>query len=92
MVFVLQTLQLIYAIEMKYVRKIQGKTKIERIRFNAVRIGLGIIPLEEKKELAELRDIGGVDIMGVASHLPGKIERKLRASKEENKRLGWEGY
>jgi len=51
-------------------------------------LGLGIFPLEEKKELAELRDFGRVVTMEVASNLPGKIERKLRASKKETKRLG----
>jgi len=73
---------------MRYVRKIQRKTKTGRIRFYTMGLGLGIFPLEEKKELAELRDFGRVVTMEVASNLPGKIERKLRASKKETKRLG----
>jgi hypothetical protein len=73
---------------MRCVRKIQEKTKIERIRYYKMRIGLGIIPLIEKKKLANLRDFGRVVIMGVVSNLPGKTERKLRASKKDTKRLG----
>jgi hypothetical protein len=33
---------------MRYVGKIQWKTKMERIRYYTMRIELGIIPLEEK--------------------------------------------
>jgi hypothetical protein len=76
MVFVLQKQQSIYAPELRYVRKIQRKNKTDRIRNYTMGIGLGIIPLEEKKQLADLRDFGGVVIMGVASDLPGKIERQ----------------
>jgi hypothetical protein len=42
----------LYTPEIWYVRKIQAKTKIDRIMYYAIRIGLGIIPLIEKKELA----------------------------------------
>ena len=62
--FVLQTRQSIYANKMRYVRKIQGKTKIDRMRNYKLRMGLGMIPLIEKKELANLREFGRVVIMG----------------------------
>jgi hypothetical protein len=41
-----------------------------------MRTGLRIIPLEK---LADLRDFVRVVIMGVASNLPDKIERKVTA-------------
>jgi hypothetical protein len=50
---------------MKYVRTIQWKTKIERIRDYTLRIGLGKIFKIEKKELANLRAFGRVVIMRV---------------------------
>jgi len=49
---------------MRYVRKIQGKTKIDRMRNYKLRMGLGMIPLIEKKELTNLREFGRVVIMG----------------------------
>jgi hypothetical protein len=40
---------------MRYVRKMEGKTKRDRIRDEIIRMGLGIIPLEEVIELTRLR-------------------------------------
>jgi hypothetical protein len=37
---------------MRYVRKIQGQTKKDRIRYHTIRIGLGTTPVKEKAELA----------------------------------------
>jgi hypothetical protein len=45
---------------MRCVRKIQDKTETDRIRNYTMRIGLGIIPPEEKKELVNFRVFVGL--------------------------------
>jgi hypothetical protein len=50
----------LYAPEICYVIKNTGETKIERIRYFTMRIELGIIPMEEKTELAKLKWFGCV--------------------------------
>jgi hypothetical protein len=45
---------------MGFLKDNKWKTKKDRIRNHTARIGLGIIPLKEKTELAELRWFVGV--------------------------------
>jgi len=45
---------------MKYLMKIAGKTKLERIKNMTKRLGLRIFPHKEIRELAQLRHFGHV--------------------------------
>jgi hypothetical protein len=54
----------LHTTEMRYLRKIEGKTKRDMIRNQTVRMGLGIIPLKEIIELAQLRWFGHVVRIG----------------------------
>jgi hypothetical protein len=54
--------------EIKYLRKMAGKTKIDGINNQTKRMGLGIFPHKEIIELAQLRLFGHVVRMGDGSY------------------------
>jgi len=53
---------------MRYLKKMSGKTKIDGIKNRTRRIGLGIFPHKEIRELAQLRLFGHVVRMGDGSY------------------------
>ena len=42
------------ATEMRFLRKMEGETNRERIRNQAIKIGLGIIPIKQMTELVQM--------------------------------------
>jgi len=45
---------------MRFLRKMEGETNRERIRNQAIKVGLGIIPIKQMTELVQFRWVGHV--------------------------------
>jgi hypothetical protein len=78
------------ATAMRYLRKIEGKTKRDRIRNQIIRTGLWKIPFKEMTELAQLRWFGHVLRIRVRNipKWPGKLEWRGRDWNVNPDRLG----
>ena len=69
---------------MIYLRKVQGKTKIDRIRNQTVRPGLGVAPLANTIETKQLQWFGHLERMEI--HRIPKNGLVSKNSREETKR------
>jgi hypothetical protein len=78
------------ATEMRYLRIIEGKTKTGKIGNQTLRVWLGIIPLREMIELAQLRWFGHVVRMGNERY--AKFPCKLEHGKRASGKFGKEGF